>query len=375
MSINTSTSAAATAVGNNTLVCIASDGTALVAWYDGTNQQVSYAAAPYSSWTQAQLQAAFRFCCAMLVVDGSGNVGAITCDNVQGSNYYKLTKSGSAYSVGSPTAIGFVGTFSAGQPQQIALDPQGRAWSISNTNNGNSCQVWYSATPTTASSWVNSLSQAITNDAHGPSADIVGNYLVVVYYTSGSGLQYQRLDVHSATLGSWSSAATITLSGSPSNTTHTCLRGNGAGIGCLAYSTGTGIYAAIYTAATDTWSAASQLSSSGNDASPTIVADGSGNLYVFWCSYAAANSYALVYKKWNGSAWDSSATTVVASGTNITNPNAGYGDNTIGIVYTTGTASPYSVNFATISLAPKSSVNANIWHKKHGIWATSSAEV
>ena len=70
----------------------------------------------------------------------------------------------------------------------------------------------------------------------------------------------------------------------------------------------------------------------------------------------AANNYALVYKKWTAATttWDAAPTTLVASGTNIRYPQAAYGNNTIGVVYTVGTASPYTVSFATISLVTTS---------------------
>ena len=62
MSIGTSTDPQGTSIPTNSSITIAADGTALVAWFDGSNTVYSYASAPYSSWSsKATLTSGTRF--------------------------------------------------------------------------------------------------------------------------------------------------------------------------------------------------------------------------------------------------------------------------------------------------------------------------
>lgn len=347
--ISTSTNSVATQLGNNTLVQVASDGTALVIWFDGTNQKFSYASSPYSSWTTTTLTSGSRFAAAS-AFDSGDNVFAITSATGGPITYYPLTKSGTSYSVGSGTQVSSnTATFNAGNPMMVAKDGQGRYWCIANNNNNTICQAYYSSTPTTAN-WTSSLSATAFNNPLLPVADIVGNYLVAIYDTAATTFKYQRSDISGASPGSWSTATTITVDSFADNTSGWSFRGNGSGVGILVYNSA-GIKAQSYTASTDTWSSVSTLSSTGSDRHATVVRVGS-DIYCFWCQFSATNNYALVYKKWTAatSTWDTNPTTLVAAGTNISNPNAGASSGTIGVVYTVGTASPWSVKFETVAL-------------------------
>ena len=354
--ISTSTSAVATAIGNNTLATIASDGTALTTWFDGTNQKYSYASSPYSSWTTNTLTTGARFAASLMPDGAGGNVAGVTCLTTGPITYFPLTKSGATYTLGSGTQVSSgTATFNPGQPMMVNKDPQGRYWATCNTNADTVAQNFQSSTPTTAN-WTAGLAATVGNDVFMPVADIVGNYLVVAYWSSGTIFQYQRLDVSQASLGSWSTATTIpNLGTTPTddNTKQHAFRGNGSGVGQLIAASYSGIYAFGYTAATDTWASGVQLSTSSSDLYPTIIGDGLGNLYCIWCLFSATNSYSLVYKKWTGSTntWDSSATTLIAAGTNIANPNAGWGNNGLGILSTVGTATPWTVQFTRVTWA------------------------
>jgi len=353
--INTSADPAATANTPNQLVTLANDGTALVAWFDGTNQQVSYAAAPYTSWTSAQIASFHRFAASMFINDAGGDVSAVACDNITGINYYPLTKSGASYSIGSSnyTGAGF-STYNPGSCQILLKDGQGRYWLISNDNTNGVLKVWYSSTPASGT-WTQSLSISTASNTNMPCADIVGNYLVVLYPDTSSTVSYQRLDVSGGSLGSWSTSTRISVTGTPGSTSHFSFRGNGSGIGVFVYSfaaAGHTITAHTYTASNDTWSSAHDLSTSSNDDFPNVVNAG-GDIYVFWCQYAATNSYALAWNVWRkaSSTWDISAKQIVGSGTNISNPNGTYNATlqTIALMYTVGTGSPYSVEFVTLT--------------------------
>lgn len=360
--IGTSTNAAATQPCNDILVGISPvDGVAVVLWFDGTNQKFSYAASPYTSWTTTTLASGSRFA-AGLYMRSNGNADVVSSSSGGAITYYPLTESSGAYSLGTTAQVtSNAGTFNPGNPEMVLVDPQGRYWSVSNSNAATICQVYDSVanSPSTAN-WTSSLSATAASSSLLPVAGIPQNYLVAIYPTASTTFKYQRLEVDVASLGSWSAATTLSLSASPNNTVRWCFRGNGSGKGILVHgsnSAGSGIQAYTYTESSDTWSSATQLSTSTSDVSPTLVVDGSGNVYCFWCSFVASNNFALVYKKWTAgtSTWDTSATTLVASGTNITNPSGGFGKSTIGVVYSVGTASPFNVNFATISLATTSS--------------------
>src|SRR5580765_4233786 len=229
-----STDPAATKIGANTLVTLASDGTAGVAWFDGTNQQFSYASSPYSSWTTTQIAAFHRFAISMQIKDVAGDIAALYCDNIQGINYATATKSGSTYSLGAGNFIGSSGasTFNPGGIQVLLIDPQGRYWSVSNAANNATLQVYYSGTPASGTWTTSSLSMTPASNAQMPVAALVGNYLVIVCQTGSTTYQYQRLDVSQVTLGSWSSPTNISgITGVPGNTSNFCLRGNSAGTG------------------------------------------------------------------------------------------------------------------------------------------------
>jgi hypothetical protein len=353
--IGTSTTNTATASGNNPLVTIAADGTCCVLWSDGTNTKFSYASSPYTSWTTTTLTTGIRNAMASML-DTSDNVVALAALTGGAINYFPLTKSGSTYSLG--TAVQVTSNLNGqNDSQQVAKDTQGRYWSINSTSVGTTVQAFETSTPGTAN-WTSSLSlTGMVANGHSPASDIIGNFLVVVYNSASGVYKYQRLDVSGASLGSWSTAVAITMGGSVSPAIPTPLRGNGADVGVMAYQTTTGIWANVYTASTDTWASAVQLSSTNGDSGASVVKVGS-DLYVFWSSFIGSNNLALVYKKYTvgTSTWDTSATTLIASGTNIHWANAGYGNNTIGIAYTVGTATPWNVNFATVVLAPTNNV-------------------
>lgn len=356
--INTSTDPGATGNTPNNLVTIANDGTALCAWFDGTNQQVSYASAPYNSWTETQLMSFHRFATSMLINDANGDVSALACDNVSGIDYIPIAKSGTSYSVGSPNYTGAGGsTFNAGGCQELLKDSQGRYWLVSNDATNAVLKVWFSSNPASGL-WTQSLNISTASNANLPAADIVGNFLVVLYSDTSSTVSYRRLDVSGVSLGSWSSGAQLSVTGFPGATSHFSFRGNGSGVGVFVYSnsgvSGHTITSLLYTASNDTWGSPTDLSTSANDDYPTIV-NASGDLWVFWCQYAASNSYALVWTVWrkSSSSWDISTKTLIPAGSDIFNPNAGFcsATNTIGIMYSVGTGSPYSVEFVTVNTA------------------------
>jgi hypothetical protein len=357
--VGTSTVAYATQQPTGSLVFIASDGTACVLWHDGTNQKFSYSSSPYSSWTTTTLITGLNMALGGKFRAGSDNIDVVSggSANVRG-NYFPLTKIGATYSLGTSNVITgttAIGTTAVGNVMSYAgQDPQGRHWIVVGGASTYTAETGYfsPANSPTSTGWTASPTTAVaqTGDVNLPAGDQIGNFILRIWW-NGTALQYSRADNSAASVGAWATAATIpNLTGSPNASSRVVFRALSSTQALLVYSTASGIYAQTYNPATNTFSTATQLSTNASDRHPTIVTNKEGDAWVLWCSFAAANSYALVYKKWNGSAWDGSATTLVASGTNIANPNAGWGaGGTAGVTYTVGTANPFTVGWATFS--------------------------
>lgn len=358
MAIGTTTSATVgTNIGANVSVTFASNGTCLVTWFDGTNIKASYASAPYTSWTALTVAAASALVSGQRL-DTSDAVNLVY--NTSSENVYvPFSLSGTTYSKGTATNISANHAGTGVGTQIVEKDPQGRYWAAQSNQAGSTIYVYTATTP--GSSWTQNTTIAWSSATFNefPAGGIVGNYLLLLYPTATSTFKYQRLDVHNATLGSWSTAATFTPGGSSvTNAKYFSFRGNSTA-GVEANDSDSGIWASVYNPSTDTWASAVQLSSNANDAKPCVIAGGDGNFYVFWQSFVASNNFAIVYKKYTvaSSTWDASATTLVASGANNFNVSGGASSSIIGIVYQSGTASPYNVNFATVSIASATTAN------------------
>jgi hypothetical protein len=354
--VGTSTVAYATAQTQGTTVFIAADGTALVLWCDGstTGSVFAYAAAGYASWTKTAIVSGTYVLLAGRMRAGSDTVDAVSGAATTGRpNYRPFTKSGSTYALGSANVISTTsagGTGATNIMTYCGIDPLGRHWILCNGTGLTTARALWSPANNPAGSWTQNASVTVTSFNTMPIGDIVGNYLVRCQFVSPN-MQWTRLDVSVTPLVAWSTPATIpNQAGATDNTKIQVFKAISSTKGIFAYVGVTGgLYAQIYDATADTFGAATQLSSSTSDRAPTIVADGAGNAWVIWCAYVGTNNYALVYKKWDGSAWDTNPTTLVASGTNINYPHAGFGNNTVGVAYTQGTGSPYTVGWVTFA--------------------------
>ncbi|HET7713703.1 MAG TPA: hypothetical protein VFK94_05435, partial [Patescibacteria group bacterium] len=88
-----------------------------------------------------------------------------------------------------------------------------------------------------------------------------------------------------------------------------------------------------------------------NDTIGSISSDGA-NLYAFYQSYVAVDSYNVVYKKFNGSTWDSSSTAITSDNANnfhIGSVAKRAGASYIPLLWNTGTALPYTVKGHAVS--------------------------
>lgn len=360
--IGTSTSDVGANYGGNVSVTFASNGVALVGWNDGTNAVASYASSPYTSWTKLTAGSATNGADIGMRLDTGDAVNYIYSDTAS-LRYAPFTLSGTTYSRGSVVQISAVAAGAGNVGIQIVKDTQNRYWALQTNQAGNTITIYDTTTPGTASWPLNkSISQAVNTTNIWPCSDITGNYLIVFYATGSNAFFYTRLDVSQATLGAWSTATSFTPGGSsPTWSNFYSFRGNST-TGVLANDSGSGIWARVYNPSADTWASAVQLSSNGNDIRPSVVAGSDGNFYVFWSQFIATSNYAIVYKKYTtaSSTWDSAATIIDSGGAENWPVSGGSNNGMLGIVYESGSSSPFNLKFAAISLASATTTNKDI---------------
>jgi|SRR5579859_238731 len=352
--IGTGTTTADPSIMSNTGVIIASDGTACVVWHDGTNQNFSYAAAPYTSWTTHVLQSGDTLT-ASIALDTNDNAWVISNDPVNGATYYPLTKSGSTFSRGTPTVLSVSQINSnTNSPMCTIKDPHGRYWAICNDTTRTQIRNFESSTPSVSSSWssVPIISSNGNADSQFPCSALVGSDLVIIWKIalSGSAFEYSRLDVSASKLASrWATPIRVTT---PSGVgLDTCFRGNPSGIGLFAYPGINGnLYSMSYTLATDTWGTEEQFGTSAHDVFPSLISVGN-DFYCFWRMAITPTTHSLVYKKWSGTTqtWDALPTTLVPGDVLIDFLNTGLGNTTLGVAYAVS-GTPYSLFFETVTI-------------------------
>lgn len=351
--ISTSTNANATAYSPAQLVAVSASGDALVVWYDGSNVKWSYASSPYSSWTTASLITSISGRWEASLYKLSNDNALLVCSNGSGNmvSYLFTYSSGSHnWSAGSAvTVLSSGGAFNGGSVG-MAADAQGRIWAAW-ANNSHVVQIYYTADNGSTWNASTTFTQVSGGDDTCVSLAYIGNYIVTSFCGASAVWKYARIDAHSASLGSWSSATTVTNCNMDNTTSNACLRGApGSNYGILCGDFGN-IPTQNYNSNTDTWSSVTNIGSS-SDRQPTLATDGT-DLYCLWAKFSASNNFSLVYKKWVASTqtWDSASTQLEASGTNIARPSAGITSGLLGFVYTVGTASPWNVNFDTASVS------------------------
>lgn len=94
-------------------------------------------------------------------------------------------------------------------------------------------------------------------------------------------------------------------------------------------------------------SADATLSTDANDVDPKISIDSNGNPIVIWSKYNSASDNDLVYKRFNGTTWDTNAKDLVNNGLlnrHISTPES-MNSSTLKYIWTEGTGSPYNVKF------------------------------
>lgn len=375
--IDTSTITDATGSGSGVKLALApSDASGIAVYSNGAQTNLATAQSPYTSWATQLIGAATTRNGSALHVNSDDTVDVLVSSPSTGLYYFHYTRSSNTWSNNSSTNIDTghgAALGGAAAAAWIGKDSQSRLWVVGCDDGvNNPFQVFCSVSTNGGAAWSHGTPDGTVlgeNNHRGVAAALIGNYLVIVYDSGSGGLSYRRVDVHGASLGAWSAAAAVTgVSDATINSVLSLGPIPGGSTGALVYSGNNGISALVYDAGADTWGAATVLDSSTSSAQPDVVAGASGACYALWSQFAAANSFALVYKKYNGTSWDSSATTLEASGANrkwvsgtynATSPKLDY-------IWTEGTASPYNVQFDSASLAS----NVNLPAVSGGLVAT-----
>lgn len=339
----------------DTKVAIASDGTAFVLWCDGTNIKYSIASAPYTSWTTSTLTSAVggatRWAGAVAWDSATDNLLVACTDSGNTANLIAtpFTKSGASWTKGTSHTVATGVVPYQGCATQLLKDGQGRYWCALQPGTANTYVYVYLSTDGGVT-WSQSLqSNENLSGAIIPAMAIVGGYLTLVW---GNGnISWQRLDVSGVSLGAWSAVFTDSTNFVDNVTNSNAFFPFASGAkGMFAWvyngGGGAGTFVSIYDPVANTFSAKTTLQTGTNQGQCTLLPSGA-DIFALYTLYSAANSYALVYKKYTNasSTWDTSATTVEAAGANIQWPSGVVSGSSAYFLYTTGTASPYTLNF------------------------------
>ncbi len=191
-------------------------------------------------------------------------------------------------------------------------------------------------------SWTNSGSP--NNDCNGLVA--VGNSF---WAMASSGLAtHDSLYVNISGNGSWTQVPGTTLSISP---TPVSLSYSLDTLNLFYNLSGTGLVYQSYNISTGVFSSTTTLSSSTNDVLGEISSD-SQNLWAAYQSFVGASSYNVVYKRFDGTSWDVSATSITTDNLNnvsVNLPERMPNTANVPVLWETGTGSPYAIKAASFS--------------------------
>lgn len=120
---------------------------------------------------------------------------------------------------------------------------------------------------------------------------------------------------------------------------------------------------------TPSWGNEVTVQSSTTNSSYPVISISSPNLYVFWAGSPTTNH--IYYKKCVAGLWETNPTDWLNEGTEVLTRNDGLtcfyqaDSNKIGLLYSTGTASPFNVKFAflNVSITPTYSLNLRLLDK------------
>jgi len=243
------------------------------------------------------------------------------------------------------------GPYSRGRPK-VAVDSDGYPWIIfeKGTASGNTVAVTKSSTKdgtwTTDSGFPHSLrSAAAYTSFRGALVPLTNGKMYATYTKNGNKIKGQL----------WNGSAWGTEETATSSTIYKgwamSMTSSGDDVYLAFLSTS---YNVIYVNRTSgSWGSEATIKSSATSSSyPSISADG-GDVYVFWAGSPSADH--IYYRKHSGGSWGSEVDWIDESTDGLTRNDAlsayetSYGGK-IGLTYLTGSASPYNVRFAYLSL-------------------------
>jgi hypothetical protein len=119
----------------------------------------------------------------------------------------------------------------------------------------------------------------------------------------------------------------------------------------ILYNDSSGVEYVSYNIATGALSAVTAISSGASDVVGSIITD-SQNFWAVYQSFVGANSYNVVYKRFNGTSWDGSSTALTADNLNnvgINGPERIPNTANVPVIWTVGTASPFTIKSSVFS--------------------------
>jgi hypothetical protein len=185
------------------------------------------------------------------------------------------------------------------------------------------------------------LSNAITDQyTPYPTLHLLGNNPIMVYMGIVPSRSIRFVKYNGS---SWSTEATVVSISGSSNQFSTAK--DGSNNIHLVY-VDNGIKYKKYNGSNWT-SADATLSSDANDVDPKVSIDSDGNPIVIWSKYISATDNDIVYKRFNGTSWDTNPKDLVNNGLlnrHISTPES-MNSSTLKYIWTEGTGSPYNVKF------------------------------
>jgi len=335
---------------------------AIVAFYDSGTQSPTGIVYSMSSDNGATWSAATQVTSTQtddfsVAIDSSNNIYIVWSDSTFSIISKKLTYSGGTWTIGADVSV-YVGTPCGSQSEGdemfkpiLRATPTGLAlaffqrYEIQCQGPGN--YFFNFATSDFNLTW--GIQNAGSFDSSAAAGGTIASNLVIdgkiIWFYLGNDLYY-TIDGTS-----YNKVPNTTINGDLSNDPVMCYGLDQLNL--LYRNTSGNIAYRSYNIATGSLSSETTISSNAGDIVGTLVCD-SYNIWAAYDSFVALSSYNIVYKRFNGSAWDSSATSITTDNLNngnINSPARALNSSVVPVLLRTCTASPYTVKAATLSAA------------------------
>jgi hypothetical protein len=307
--VATSTSARATGLSINRHIVRTSNGTLVLFYQSGGGIQYKTSTDDGVTWSDPVTVTPGTRAEFAVWIDTADNIYIVYYHN--GTNAYiffrKLTYSGGSWSIGAERVVES-GGIQRRYPSLVREDT-GRIWVTYRYRRGfftsYSIRVKYSDDE--GQTWSASTQLATTNRYGSSTLIIYGGFPAVFFEVNDNSLQWRTWN------GSdWSPAATIVSGDDYDDYNWGSLTVTSDNRIHLVYSKYGGGYIRHTAYDGSSWSAPLSLSSDKGDRYPNLTTDGT-NLWAIWSQYVGSNQYKLVYKKYDGTAWDTNPTVLTPS--------------------------------------------------------------